>query len=358
MTHDPAKRLLHILTMRRNHGSAGEANFIRQVLKPYDPEIFRAPTGERLAFVLANERDPAHFSGTLWSCHIDTMHSKDPGLLQDIVYDETMGMVYKEGKVGDCLGADDGAGVWLLLEMYDAGVPGTYIFHRGEERGGIGSSGMAAHHYAWLEQFDRAIAFDRRGTTSVITHQGVGRCCSTKFAKALCDMLTADADLYHYKPDDGGTFTDTANYIDFIGECTNVSVGYQGEHVISETLDVDYALALRSRMLEVGHTSHTLPSERKPGEVDPDDRWSYSWGFPALRKEKRTIDLSDMSVEEIYECTRDEVESWAKWAKPDDIATLILGLADAALYGPEPVRFDPDTDDDDGLGMERSRYAG
>ena len=38
------------------------------------------------------------------------------------------------------------AGIWLLLEMIDAGVPGVYALHYGEERGGVGSSGLAEHH--------------------------------------------------------------------------------------------------------------------------------------------------------------------------------------------------------------------
>ncbi len=219
--HNKIDRLLDMLTYCRPHDSEGEMAFVEKFVIPYDPEVFLDPvTTQRIAYVLKIGDTPV-----LWSCHVDTMHPNNAPVRQDIKYDEECGMVYKDDKMP--LGADNGAGVWLLLEMIDAGVPGTYIFHRGEERGGIGSSSMAANYEEFLAQYKWAIAFDRRGTGDIITEQMVGKTASDTFALAMADMLNKAG--MDYAPCPNGTFTDTANYAYIIPECTNVSVGYDSE---------------------------------------------------------------------------------------------------------------------------------
>lgn len=242
------QRLLDMLTFRRPHKSQGEADFIDRFLAPYEPEEDGA--GNYVIITDASSR-------TLFSCHIDTVHRNDRR--QQICHDASMNIVYKDDD--HPLGADDAVGVWLLLEMIDAGMPGTFIFHRGEERGGIGSSWRATYMAEQMRWFDRAIAFDRRGTTDIITHQCCGRCCSQEFANALATQLGNN-----YAPDDSGTFTDTANYADLIAECTNISCGYYHEHSPSETLDLEHVLALRDLVLQVDWEE--LPTVREPGEDD------------------------------------------------------------------------------------------
>jgi len=132
-------------------------------------------------------------------------------------------------------------------------------------RGGIGSR-MAAKDVELFKGFDQAIAFDRKGTSSVITHQ-FSRCCSDVYGKALSEALNiAIEDRYAFAPDDEGIFTDTANLTEIIPECTNISVGYDGAHTPSETLDVEFLFALRDACLRVDWTA--LPIKRDPAEVD------------------------------------------------------------------------------------------
>src|SRR5690606_20255877 len=83
---------------------------------------------------------------------------------------------------GNCLGADDTTGVWLLLEMIRARVPGFYIFHRAEEKGCQGSDYIARETPEVLDGIDYAIAFDRRGYNSIVTHQIGARTASDSFA--------------------------------------------------------------------------------------------------------------------------------------------------------------------------------
>jgi len=173
--HKNMKRLAKMLRYRRAHDSTGERVYIKKFILPYHPSVFRDPvTNEVLAFVVDVADENKVVPPMLWSCHVDTVHTMEDSnkdFMQEVLYDEECAMFYKGD--GKPLGADDAAGVWLLLEMIDAGVPGSYIFHRGEERGGIGSGGMADHHAAWLSQFSYAVAFDRRDNCSIITGREV-----------------------------------------------------------------------------------------------------------------------------------------------------------------------------------------
>lgn len=175
----------------------------------------------------------------LWSSHTDTVHWT-PGR-QEITINAGGMLVLKHPKVKTCLGADDTVGVWMMIEMIKADIPGLYVFHRDEEMGGGGSSYIAKHHPEFFKGIDFAIALDRKGYGDVITHQG-GRCCSDDFARQLGHML----DMV---PSHQGIFTDTANYTSLVRECTNISVGYFNQHGPLECLDVRFAVNLLRKLL-------------------------------------------------------------------------------------------------------------
>lgn len=209
---------------------------------------------------------------TMFSCHTDTV-AKDGGY-QNVEWREDL-LGLHNGKPGQCLGADDGAGIWLMLEMIKANKPGLYIFHRSEEVGGLGSGWIVKNAPQLVHGIKRAIAFDRKGTDSVITHQRGSRCCSDVFAKALA----AELNKFHgftYKPDSTGVFTDTANYDELIPECTNLSTGYYKEHGPLETLDVMHLYQLRDALLQIDFEA--LPTERDPSVIEFDD-YSYYGGY-------------------------------------------------------------------------------
>lgn len=248
-----------ILSVCRAHGSKSEQAFVEVLmttLHPYGAEQDRHGN----IWVTTNND-----SETLFTCHTDSVHSLTD-VSQKVLFDANFCELFKDD--GRPLGADDGAGIWLMLEMIEAGVPGTYIFFRGEERGGIGSSGASGtEDFSWAK---RAIAFDRKGFTDVITHQGCGRCCSDDFAAELAKRLGMG-----YEPSDEGVFTDTANLIDVIGECTNISVGYRNEHSSKEVLNVPHLLQLRDAVLKVDW--ETLPAVRQPGETERFSRFSQGY---------------------------------------------------------------------------------
>jgi len=205
-------------------------------------------------------------SRTMFSCHLDTVHREVGD--NPIHYDGK----YITSLDGSCLGADDGAGVYLMLEMIRERVPGYYIFHLGEEVGGLGSQWIVNNMgEKFLEQFHRCIAFDRKGTEDIITHQFY-RCSSDKFADDLGTALAVSSSgQLVYIADDSGVFTDSANYMDYIPECTNLSVGYYDEHTGDERQDFPFLQTLLAALIDIDW--EMLSTDRNPEVEEMADMW-------------------------------------------------------------------------------------
>ncbi len=239
------KQLYEMLTYKRPAGSKAEQAFIARYLDGI-PGITVDAYGNRILRIGE--------SATMFSAHTDTVHSK--GGQQKIIVDEVSGYIYKNPSK-ECLGADDATGIFIMLRMIEHNIPGLYVFHRAEELGGLGSAWIAENAPSLLDGIDRAIAFDRKGSHSVITHQFGLRCASDKFALSLATLLGGD-----YRPDPTGVFTDTANYMDLIPECTNLSVGYDSEHTPAESQDLSLLDSLIPVLLSIDWEA--LPVEREP----------------------------------------------------------------------------------------------
>jgi hypothetical protein len=305
------------------------------------------PKGETIAYVVDNTHG---HSKVLWSSHIDTMHrdkgTSDGVLTQEVwVADDGIAFVTD---TADCLGADDGAGMYLMFNMLMSDVAGTYIFHRGEEIGCWGSGEMATHHRDWLKQFTHAIAFDRRGTTSIITHQRGERACSDALGNQLADLFGMG-----YELDPTGVYTDTAEYMDIIPECVNVSIGYDSEHSHLESLDTNHVLALRDVICALDWDTITLVAERDPTKHEYRDYSSYpsygsSWGTWSGSKARTPSALSEYeipSVERILSSSTLSLTEWVLDADPEDVASLIYSLANQ-LEDAEYALYDKDNYDD------------
>jgi hypothetical protein len=197
-------------------------------------------------------------SRVLYSSHTDTVHTI--GGFQTLHVDHKTSIVQLSRKAkargSNCLGADCTIGVWIMRQMILRGVAGRYVFHYGEERGGIGSSALA-----------------KRG--SVITHQQWYRTASDTFARSLAtEIARVDPDLT-FAPDDGGIYTDTAEYADYVSECTNLSVGYVNEHRDTETADLFYADRLLSAMCAIDWTK--IDHVRDPHDHISNDDLNWTW---------------------------------------------------------------------------------
>jgi len=262
------KTLTRALSVKRQHNGKGVAMFTDWLEAHIPAYLFDKYGYDDAGNLHVDARvDATH--RTLFVAHVDTVH-RDEGANK---IRKTAGKWYADGAP---LGADDGAGVALLMHLLCGGVPAYYVFTQGEECGGIGARALAKDE-ALLSEFDRAIAFDRRGIDSVITHQGYGRCCSDEFAQALADELSS-GNVLMYLGDDTGVYTDTAEFVDVIPECTNISVGYMYEHSDKEELNIHHFTALADAVLTVPWDS--LPTTRDPAVVE--SKWdSMGYGAPS-----------------------------------------------------------------------------
>lgn len=264
-------RLQRILEWRRPAESESEQNFVANFLVPTLTQLGQDVAYDTYGNIACQIGTPV----TIFSSHTDTVHTN--GGTQKLCYDNALHHIFTDKSEGsNCLGADDGTGIWLMLHMIENQVPGFYIFHRDEEIGGCGSSALVKQFGEKLKQYKHCIAFDRRGTTDIITHQGGRRTASDAFAAALGKHLPK------YKASPNGSFTDSKNYTDFVSECTNLSVGYYNQHTSSEYQDVKFAVKLANSLVKVPW--HELPAERIPGSNEYqtyDKPVQYSWPLPS-----------------------------------------------------------------------------
>lgn len=204
---------------------------------------------------------------TMFTCHLDTASHKEQ--VVNHVFEDNF--IKTDGS--SILGADDKAGMVVLLYMIKNRIPGLYYFFLGEERGCIGSSSLAE---GWdkmtFSNITKCVSFDRRGTHSVITEQIYGECCSNEFAQELSNRLNLTNKSFNFRPDPTGIYTDSAQFVDIIPECTNISVGYYGEHSSSEKQDIEFLKKLCSSVIKIDWES--LPIVRNP-KVQPKSQY---WG--------------------------------------------------------------------------------
>ena len=218
---------------------------------------------------------------TMFTSHLDTAdRTQLPTKLLSKIEDGDE-YIYTNGT--SILGADDKAGVAVMLYMMENKIPGIYYFFIGEERGGIGSRDLASEYssFEFLKNVKKCVSFDRRKTGSVITSQYGRVCCSNEFATALCKEYNKSG--LNLSTDPTGVFTDSASFIDDISECTNVSVGYNNEHTFREIQNMTYLEKLAKASLKVNWSQ--LPAVRKVGINEE-----------LLRRHKTLIDTVKKSI--------------------------------------------------------------
>jgi hypothetical protein len=200
-------------------------------------------------------------SDVMFTSHLDTATSTVTTVTH--VFDDKI--IKTDGK--SILGADDKAGVTIMLYMIENKIPGLYYFFLGEEVGCVGSRKVAnVQKEKKIEGINKVISFDRRGTDSVITFQSSRRCCSDKFGEELSKQLNLTDSSFSYKNDPTGVLTDSIQFIDIYPECTNISVGYYSEHTFSERQDINHLIKLAEACLLLNWND--LPVERDPSKTE------------------------------------------------------------------------------------------
>lgn len=255
------------LQRKRPHGGAGELYALGMV-KKFILDAGALYSQDSIGNIECNVGNQ---HGLVFTAHVDTVH-RDEGTLS-LFITEPDNMVVADGMDGKAavLGADDASGLYILLSMIAAKKPGKYLFFVGEEVGGIGSSAYVRARPAFSA--DMVVSFDRRGTDSIITHQGGYETCSDVYARALAQALNMAEPTFGYKTDSTGLYTDSREFAELVPECTNVSVGYYNEHTVYECQDLGHLLALKDAAIAIDWAA--LPIARTPA---PDLPWSSTYG--------------------------------------------------------------------------------
>jgi hypothetical protein len=261
-------------------------------------------------------------SDTMFTAHLDTVGG-DVAITHVIEH----GTIKTDGK--SILGADDKAGVVILLYMIEKNVPGFYLFPVGEEVGCVGSGKLSKvlqdnSKKQKIQIIDKktkqpkeieislpkdkkynkirkVISFDRMGYTSIITHQMDQRCCSNEFGEILAGELNKHG--FEYVLDDSGVYSDSAEFVDIYPECTNLSIGYFAQHTDNETQDIDFLQALAEACTKIDWDS--LPIYRNPSEVEFVDNYYNYWG--GRGSGKKYTDAYSTRHQYIYDDETDEL---------------------------------------------------
>lgn len=269
----------------------------------------------------------------IFSSHLDTVHTtpmklrlrnvvEENGVVTDLISATT------EDMKPCVLGADDKVGVYIMLRMMEANIPGLYIFHVGEERGCLGSKWIVNQSGSFFDEiknrFKAVVAFDRKGYDDVITHQSPGRTCSDEFARGICTQLNRVLPPKKLmKPSNLGSYTDSATYCRDIPECTNISVGYFSQHTDKEHFDM-YWLEKFLIPAVLQTEWNNLPIKRDPKALtNYQNKWKYSSNTSLVKKSStpssstpwRSINLStDWKNMPNYNMTDGLPEGATKWA--------------------------------------------
>lgn len=311
--------LLNILKRRRCSYSKDQLDWFMPMLEDVlkskmEPAWLQDEYGN--VFVLID--DGTRNSDVAFTSHLDTVAgSKAPERhLQDVMLSPDGVLYLKHDTLAHCLGADDGAGIYIMLEMIRHGVPGRYCFFQDEEVGRVGSEFSAKDSTGFWTGVTHMISFDRRGA-GVISSQLSGRCCSDTFAHEMARRLGRPADAVQ-----SGIYTDSASFMHLIPECTNIGVGYADEHTQDETLDLNILSDLLEKAIKP-ETWADLPIHREPEPAQ--DFWfstsslgGRDWDTVADERESHELnglftELSQLSQVQLIQWVQDNPKQAAAY---------------------------------------------
>lgn len=164
--------------------------------------------------------------------HLDTVHVMEP--FQFFYDEQEMVMWSPQG-----LGADDRAGVILILSILSEGYRPHLIFTIGEERGGIGANQLVEDYKEAPFNIDFMIELDRCGSEDAVFYN----CMNHSFIDYICSFGFIFEE---------GSFTD----ICILGRnwniaAVNLSVGYYNEHTKAEYWDLFEAEETENRVINI-----------------------------------------------------------------------------------------------------------
>lgn len=307
----PSVLASQIMSYRRQFRSQGIALFAKEWLIPKLQEIVSKleKSGYTVATKVVSSDSNGHgyhnfmfdvsidneFGETLYVAHYDTV-DRDTGFAETRyghgapTHSDKVQLTRKHVSVRDgvafidennllnddvaCLGADDGAGLAVMLNLMANGVVGGYCFTTGEEVGGVGAEAVLKHAEPFLKQYKFAVEIDRRGTKDMVYEQSVGECASKAFAQWLVDELDMGHELSNR-----GSYTDVATFAEVIPENVNIASGYINAHSADEQVLLPYLDQLADALRKVDWSK--AKAERKAGDFNLPSYYGkgYDYGY-------------------------------------------------------------------------------
>lgn len=329
-----------VMSFRRQYASAGIAKFTSTYFEPvlkeikamlerngYTVAMVEVGIGAGLKNYLIDVSKGGETSPVLYVAHYDTVDRDNAfartryGTKLTQLDTDTQDRLYKSVIVEDniasldmlsvvntgaaCLGADDGAGLAVMLNLLQRGVLGGYCFTTGEECGGIGAQEVIRDKRgkAFLKQYKISIEIDRRGKDEIVYEQSAGECASVEFTQWLCDELKMG-----HKPSAFGSYTDVSDFAEFICENVNISAGYIGAHTTNEQVCLDYLDRLAESLSKVNWDitkvkrkendyGFKVPGRNYYGYDDLYDGWDKATAYTQADDVKNYLALSDEDID-------------------------------------------------------------
>ena len=173
--------------------------------------------------------------------HLDTVFSTPP---KTIYFDQRKNVLWSpEG-----LGADDRAGVFAIIKIIRAGLKPHIIFTTDEEAGALGATALIEQVPEPFAKMKYIIQLDRHGICDCVFYD----CDNDDFVKYVEQFGFIEA---------YGSFSDISEICPawkIAG--VNLSVGYQDEHSVAETLHIGPFLATIERVTKMLQDANNAPS--------------------------------------------------------------------------------------------------
>lgn len=214
--------------------SGNEHNIRSAVYEKLAPYVDRITTDQYGNLLAQKKCQTGHGPTILLNAHLDTVEAFAPGrtiVKQGAIWSSSEGI----------LGADDRAGVAVLLEMAKwldtSSFNGTikFAFTVEEECGLVGARKLE-EYFLW--DVDAAIVVDRRGSGDIVTSCGtIQPFCDIRYGQFF-EQVARDIGLTHWTCTAGGS-SDTRIWAEHGIQSVNLSAGYEWEHTDDERLDTD-----------------------------------------------------------------------------------------------------------------------
>ncbi|KMY55301.1 peptidase M28 [Bacillus sp. FJAT-27231] len=244
-------QLEQCLSINGKSGNEGKIReFVMQELNQYVDHMTVDHAGNVLAQKVCGT---GHGPVILLNAHLDTV---------DTIEDDRN--IMKEGTIWSSskgiLGADDRAGVAVLLEMarrlQECKFNGKikFIFTVEEEVGLVGARSVN-EYFLW--DVNAAFVVDRRGTGDIVTScGGYEAFCDERYGTFIEEAAEKQG-LTGWRCTKGGS-SDTRVWASHGIQSVNLSAGYQNEHTSSETLDVEACYQTVQLLIGVLHQARDL----------------------------------------------------------------------------------------------------